>query len=96
MALNALNASRPEVGSSRKRIDGLVTSSIPTDTRLRSPPLIPRTSSSPILLFLHASSPSSAITVFTRFSFSATDTERGNRSLAEYYVFFRDEWRLVP
>mmetsp|Transcript_15970 Transcript_15970/g.20875 ORF Transcript_15970/g.20875 Transcript_15970/m.20875 type:complete len:107 (+) Transcript_15970:567-887(+) len=34
--------SNPEVGSSKNKIDGLMTSSLATATRLRSPPEIPR------------------------------------------------------
>ena len=39
--INAVKESNPEVGSSRKSTDGLVMSSQPILTRLRSPPETP-------------------------------------------------------
>ena len=36
-----LKSSSPEVGSSRRMMEGLMSSSCPTDTRLRSPPEMP-------------------------------------------------------
>lgn len=46
--LRALNESSPDVGSSRKRTEESATSSVAIETRLRSPPDIPRMVSSPI------------------------------------------------
>ena len=42
MRLTAVKESRPEVGSSRTRMEGSMTSSMPMVTRRRSPPEIPR------------------------------------------------------
>ena len=48
MTIKAVAASNPVVGSSRNRISGLVTNSIPILVRFLSPPDTPRIKSSPI------------------------------------------------
>ena len=47
MTADAVDASRPVVGSSRKRTSGDVINSIPIEVRFLSPPEMPRISSSP-------------------------------------------------
>lgn len=51
--LRAVVESRPEVGSSRKRMEGSTSISYPILVRLRSPPDTPRIKGPPILVFLH-------------------------------------------
>ena len=50
MTVRAVDESSPEVGSSTKRSDGLVTSSTPMLTRFLSPPLMPPRSGSPTMV----------------------------------------------
>ncbi len=57
---NAVDASRPEVGSSRIKILGSSINRIPIDTRLFSPPLIPLTSALPIGVFAQFFRPNSS------------------------------------
>lgn len=54
--LRAVVESRPEVGSSRKRMEGSTSISYPILVRLRSPPDTPRMKGPPILVFLHLKS----------------------------------------
>ena len=51
--LRAVVESSPEVGSSRKRMEGSTSISYPILVRLRSPPDTPRMKGPPILVFLH-------------------------------------------
>ena len=78
----AVYESRPLVGSSRKRMLGLVMSSTPMAVRLRSPPLIPRRSTLPIRVSLHSWRPSSRMTSSARWIFSARLMVLGRRRRA--------------
>lgn len=66
----AVVESRPDVGSSRMITEGLISSSWPTETRLRSPPDTPRRVGPPTSVFLHFSKPRAEMTPFTRSFFS--------------------------
>ena len=90
MTSRSMPGSRPEVGSSRKISDGLVSSSRATDTRLRWPP-----ESEVIFLSLWMSSLSSARTSSTRALRSASAVSAGKRSLAAYRSALRDGQFLV-
>mmetsp|Transcript_14003 Transcript_14003/g.19357 ORF Transcript_14003/g.19357 Transcript_14003/m.19357 type:complete len:262 (-) Transcript_14003:682-1467(-) len=78
-----LFASNPEVGSSRRRIDGLVINSIPMEHLLLSPPLTPRRKGVPIFVSAHFESPNNPITSSTLSIFSSFDIEGGSLSIAE-------------
>ena len=80
----AVYASRPEVGSSTKSTDGLVTSSAPMLTRLRSPPETPPAAAgSPIIVSAVRSRCSVWITDATSLSRAAAEVACGSRSAAE-------------
>mmetsp|Transcript_4797 Transcript_4797/g.16526 ORF Transcript_4797/g.16526 Transcript_4797/m.16526 type:complete len:224 (+) Transcript_4797:903-1574(+) len=80
--LAALVLSSPVVGSSRKRMPGLVRSSVPMLTRRFSPPLRPRTNSSPMRESATLPSPSREIICDTRLKRSSRWVSCGRRSLA--------------
>mmetsp|Transcript_78077 Transcript_78077/g.233998 ORF Transcript_78077/g.233998 Transcript_78077/m.233998 type:complete len:264 (+) Transcript_78077:152-943(+) len=62
MSSSAAEASRPEVGSSRKRRDGSATSSMPMFTRFFWPPEMPRRATPPHTWCLYSERPSKSIT----------------------------------
>mmetsp|Transcript_29132 Transcript_29132/g.71545 ORF Transcript_29132/g.71545 Transcript_29132/m.71545 type:complete len:120 (+) Transcript_29132:1810-2169(+) len=62
----AMYESRPDVGSSRKRIDGRWMSASAMLTRFACPPEMPRISTFPITVLRHVSSPSVPMTSSTR------------------------------
>mmetsp|Transcript_3270 Transcript_3270/g.6932 ORF Transcript_3270/g.6932 Transcript_3270/m.6932 type:complete len:101 (-) Transcript_3270:1099-1401(-) len=74
--------SSPEVGSSKKSTEGIVTSSIPMLTRFFCPPEMPRFSSFPTTTFCTFSRLSTCTTCCTRWSFSACGLSAGSRSIA--------------
>lgn len=76
----------PEVGSSKKRILGEVTSSQAIETRRFSPPLSPRFPALPIRLFAIAIIPNSVIVSWTRRSFAAKDIVFGSLNSAEHII----------
>mmetsp|Transcript_12770 Transcript_12770/g.38319 ORF Transcript_12770/g.38319 Transcript_12770/m.38319 type:complete len:354 (+) Transcript_12770:657-1718(+) len=81
--VRAENESRPDVGSSRKTIFGLVMRSTPTEVLLRCPPEMPGFSADPTRTSAHSSRPSSTRRLCTRPSRSAEDSVAGSRSAAE-------------
>eukprot|EP01139_Manchomonas_bermudensis_P017083 Amastigsp_a515857_10.p3 type:complete len:191 gc:universal Amastigsp_a515857_10:341-913(+) len=87
ITLSAEVASRPEVGSSRKRIEGSATSSVAIEVRRRSPPETPRMSTLPTLESWTRVRPRSVMTDLTRRAFSARETLPGMRKSAEYSMF---------
>ena len=82
MSSSAVEASRPEVGSSRKSSDGSATSSIPMLTRFFCPPEMPRREAPPQMACLCSERESSPITRSTHVSTACADIERGSRSAA--------------
>mmetsp|Transcript_1084 Transcript_1084/g.3234 ORF Transcript_1084/g.3234 Transcript_1084/m.3234 type:complete len:236 (-) Transcript_1084:926-1633(-) len=92
----ALTESRPDVGSSRKSTFGSATSSRPTLTRLRWPPLTPRSNSSPILecwIFVRLSTYRTSM-IFSRFW--AAVQLAGRRVCAENVMFSSTvSWRCM-
>ena len=60
--VNAVVESRPDVGSSKKRSLGAVSSSTATQTRLRSPPLMPFRRVSPMITSCMCPMPINAMT----------------------------------
>lgn len=80
----AVLASKPVVGSSRKRRRGSVTSSRPSIVRFFSPPEMPRTSSVPMSESAQASRDNSRIASSTMARFaSGVSAREGRRSSAE-------------
>ena len=78
----AWKASRPEVGSSRKSRLGLPMSSQPMESRLRSPPEMPRRLASPTIVSAALTSESLLSRLSTTARFSSSDTLDGSRSRA--------------
>jgi hypothetical protein len=84
----------PEVGSSRKRIDGSVIISMPMLTRFRCPPEMPRCSALPILVLWHFSRPSSSMSASTlafllrsvRGSLSCAENQNVSRGVSIGYI----------
>ena len=83
ITLKDVKASRPEVGSSRKTTEGLVTSSPPTLVRLRSPPERPPRDGSPTIVSAARSRCSNLISSVTSLARCEEDTDEGRRSAAE-------------
>ena len=77
----AVEESSPVVGSSRKSIEGFVSSSTPIEVRFLSPPEIPLIISFPTYVFAHFWIPSSTISDST-FSFRYLGERLGIRRLA--------------
>mmetsp|Transcript_27900 Transcript_27900/g.78876 ORF Transcript_27900/g.78876 Transcript_27900/m.78876 type:complete len:152 (+) Transcript_27900:1097-1552(+) len=75
-------ASRPEVGSSRKRTLGWATSSMPMLTRFLWPPLIPRFSTLPTTEFMTSVSCSSSAVPSTICLRSRLECDLGSRTCA--------------
>mmetsp|Transcript_28218 Transcript_28218/g.61952 ORF Transcript_28218/g.61952 Transcript_28218/m.61952 type:complete len:204 (-) Transcript_28218:591-1202(-) len=84
-SLRAVVESRPLVGSSRNSTEGLMSSSWPMDTRLRSPPDTPRIMWLPMMVSLHLLRPRPCSTISTRDTLTSCDQERGRRSTAAKY-----------
>lgn len=81
MRLRDVVESSPVVGSSKKIMEGLMSSSKPIEVRFFSPPDTPRMRVSPIHVFLHFSNPRFLIVRFTLFSFSASVRSGSLRSV---------------
>mmetsp|Transcript_13795 Transcript_13795/g.42741 ORF Transcript_13795/g.42741 Transcript_13795/m.42741 type:complete len:208 (+) Transcript_13795:1400-2023(+) len=88
-SLVAETESRPDVGSSRKRIFGSATSSRPTLTRFRWPPEMPRSNSSPIIECWTCVRPSVQSTSMTFSRFISVVQFAGSRMLAENVMLSR-------
>mmetsp|Transcript_342 Transcript_342/g.983 ORF Transcript_342/g.983 Transcript_342/m.983 type:complete len:223 (-) Transcript_342:62-730(-) len=82
---SAVVLSSPLVGSSSRSTDGLMRSSCPTETRLRSPPDTPRWKYPPMRVLRHLERPSAFKTVVTRSVCSAMLMVRGSRRRAAKY-----------
>ena len=65
--------SRPDVGSSKNMIRGLLRRPMPIETRFFSPPEMPRTKNPPILVSCALASPSWSMTSCTRAAFCARE-----------------------
>mmetsp|Transcript_4795 Transcript_4795/g.9508 ORF Transcript_4795/g.9508 Transcript_4795/m.9508 type:complete len:274 (-) Transcript_4795:450-1271(-) len=82
--LKAVNVSRPEVGSSRNRMEGSVMSSIAIAVLFLSPPEIPpRSPGFPMTVSAHRCRCRILMTFSTRDIFSSIDMAVGRRSLAD-------------
>ena len=82
-------ADLPVVGSSRIRIFGASTSSIPMHARFRSPPDTPRTNSVPTFVSAHPCRPRSTMIFSTRSRLSSLVTSSDRRTFAENMRFSR-------
>mmetsp|Transcript_7951 Transcript_7951/g.20033 ORF Transcript_7951/g.20033 Transcript_7951/m.20033 type:complete len:217 (+) Transcript_7951:1153-1803(+) len=93
---SAVLESSPEVGSSSRSRDGLISSSLPMFRRLRSPPDTPRCIWPPTMLLAALPRLSTSITSSTLFNFSASDCDSGNRRRAvssRIWRTVRDPWK---
>ena len=101
---SAVAASRPDVGSSRKRSGGRATSSAPTAVRFLSPPLTPRFFSLPMAVCAQCSRPSCCRVVCTRRSRSSSPSDCGSRNRAANSIVSRtvsaarrrSSWKTKP